>query len=58
MKKERDQSNMCGINLGLARIKNFMKKIETLSNMCGINLRLAKITNFVKKKKERDQSNM
>ena len=26
--KERDQSNMCGINLILAKIQNFMKKIE------------------------------
>ena len=42
MKKERDQSNMCGINLRLAKIENFVKKERDQSNMCGINLRLVR----------------
>ena len=43
MKKKDTLSNMCGINLRLARILNLMKEREILSNMCGINLKLAKI---------------
>ena len=42
MKKRETSSNMCGINLRLAKIKNFVKKERDQSNMCGINLRLVR----------------
>ena len=41
---------MCGINLRLAKIENFVKKERDQSNMCGINLRLARILNLMKER--------
>ena len=41
--KERDGSNLCGMNLSKARIENFDEKEGDGSNLCGMNQSKARI---------------